>query len=303
VASITRFYALILSTVLLLSGVPGFFPNIALFQPLMTLFALTLVHAAVHAGVGVLGLLITALASDESVRIYTLGLALLYGVLAAVGIAGVNLSPLLAFNAADTWLHGAIFVMSLGIFLAGLTEDRLRQRKLRILGGIPSAAATTSPPRSNWQQEAPFSPPFAQPVSRPSSHPGMMPSQPGRWSEQNSETYTRPPWQPAPADERSASNLWAQSPWPDSQPASQPNSQTAPVSPRDPWTREQRLSPAQPPSQPPVQPSAPPWPQYPPPQNPWSPSAPPSSQPSQNFRPSENPWAWEPQAPDQGQQP
>lgn len=293
-ASITRFYALLLSTVLLLSGVPGFFPNIVAFQPLVTFFALNLVHAAVHAGVGVLGLLITALASDESVRIYTLGLALLYGVLAAVGIAGINLSPVLAFNAADTWLHGAIFVLSLGIFLAGLAEERLRQRKLRILSGMPSAGATTSPPISNWRQDAPISRPSGRPVSHPVSHPGMMPSQPGRWSEESSETYTQQPWQPAVADERSASNLWVQSPWPESQ--------SAPVPPRDPWTREQRHASAQPPSQPPVQPPVQPWPQYPPPQSPWPPSSPPSSQPSQNSWPSENPWAWEPQAPDQGQQ-
>lgn len=292
-ASITRFYALILSTVLLLSGVPGFFPNIVAFQPLVTFFALTLVHAAVHAGVGVLGLLITALASDESVRIYTLGLALLYGVLAAVGIAGIDLSPFLTFNAADTWLHSAIFVLSLGIFLAGITEERLRQRKLRILGGMPSAAATTSPPMSDWRLDAPISRPSGRPVSHPVSHPGMMPSQPGRWSEANSETYSRPPWQPAPVDERTGSNLWVQGPWPDSQ--------QAPAPPRDPWTREQRHSPAQPPSQPPVQSPVQPWPQYPPQQSPWPPAAPPSSQPSPNFRPSENPWAWEPQAPDQGQ--
>lgn len=63
-ASITRFYALVLSTVLLLSGVPGFFPNIVAFQPLITFFALTLAHAVVHSAVGLLGLLITALASD-----------------------------------------------------------------------------------------------------------------------------------------------------------------------------------------------------------------------------------------------
>ena len=73
-ASITRFYALILSTVLLLSGVPGCFPNVGSFQVLVSFFELTLVHSVVHAVVGRLGLMITALASDQSVRIYTIGI-------------------------------------------------------------------------------------------------------------------------------------------------------------------------------------------------------------------------------------
>ncbi len=128
-ASITRFYALVLSTVLLLSGVPGFFPNIVSFQPLITFFALTLVHAVVHAAVGLLGLLITALASDDSVRVYTVGIALLYGILAAVGVAGVNFAPVLYFNSADNVLHGAIFALSLGVALAGVAEERSRRRQ------------------------------------------------------------------------------------------------------------------------------------------------------------------------------
>ena len=138
-ASITRFYALVLSTVLLLSGVPGFFPNIVSFQPLITFFALTLVHAVVHSAVGLLGLLITALASDDSVRVYTVGIALLYGILAAVGVAGVNFAPVLYFNAADNVLHGAIFALSLGIALAGVAEERSRRRRERFIDGLPDS--------------------------------------------------------------------------------------------------------------------------------------------------------------------
>src|SRR5512146_1452877 len=137
-ASVTRFYALILSTILLLSGVPGFFPNILAFQPLITFFALTLVHAVVHAAVGLLGLLITALASDESVRVYTGGISLLYGVLAGVGIVGISFAPVLYFNSADNWLHAAIFVLSFGVFLAGITEERLHRDRARIIESLPT---------------------------------------------------------------------------------------------------------------------------------------------------------------------
>jgi hypothetical protein len=105
-ASITRFYALILSTVLLLSGIPGFFPTVGSFQVLVSFFELTLVHSVVHVAVGLLGLMITALASDQSVRVYTIGISLLYGALMVVGLIGVNFAPVLVFNSADNWLHG-----------------------------------------------------------------------------------------------------------------------------------------------------------------------------------------------------
>ena len=205
-ASITRFYALVLSTVLLLSGVPGFFPNIVSFQPLITFFALTLVHAVVHAAVGLLGLLITALASDDSVRIYTVGIALLYGILAAVGVAGVNFAPVLYFNAADNVLHGAIFALSLGIALAGVAEERSRQRKERFINGLPDA---------HWA--VPSGP--GQITGAPMSRAAMMGSTEGAMADGGQMPWQNQSWQNRPAREQLPQNVWTQNPWPQYQQA------------------------------------------------------------------------------------
>lgn len=319
-ASITRFYALLLSTVLLLSGVPGFFPNISSFQPLITFFALTVVHSVVHAGVGVLGLLITALASDESVRIYTIGIALLYGVLALAGIMGLNVAPVLYFNTPDNWLHGSIFVLSLGVFGAGLAETRVRQREARILGGLPRLAGGATP-LPGHRTGAPASQPRAtMPAQLNAANAGPYDA-PGAYNAYNAyDAYDATPWRSQPG-EQPAPNVWMRTPTPqysqyphDPQyspqqnpqqtpsqpysPRSRPGSGPAgqpPVQPRDPWTREQRHAPAQPePWQPGSQPSQWPtqWPdeqlsqqrpsQGPPPQSPW-----PQSHPSQVSRPSQ----------------
>ena len=271
-ASITRFYALVLSTVLLLSGVPGFFPNIVSFQPLITFFALTLVHAVVHSAVGLLGLLITALASDDSVRIYTVGIALLYGILAAVGVAGVNFAPVLYFNAADNVLHGAIFALSLGIALAGVAEERSRQRKERFINGLPD---------SHWA--VPSGP--GQITGAPASRAAMMGMGPLEGAMADGGQM---PWPNQPAREQMPQNVWTQNPWPQyqqapSQPSGQPTNQ-----PRDPWTREQRRSVDQHPT------NASSQGQYPPAQSPWSqapqpPSQQPPSQPWQGPS-SRSPW-------------
>lgn len=250
-ASITRFYALILSTVLLLSGIPGIFPNVVSFQPLVTFFALTLVHGVVHVAVGVLGLLITALASDESVRVYTLGIALLYGILAVVGLVGINFAPVLYFNDADNWLHGAIFMLSLGIFLAGLAESGIHARRQRIIEALPEShwAIPSAPARTPARTtSAPMAhPPLPSPASNNAPDSTVSPWFNPTLSQQS---YQRPPSEPAPA--------------------------------RDPWTREQRRLPygssasgASSPSQ--GQPASP-WPQYPAPR--WPQSQPTPSQPS-----------------------
>lgn len=301
-ASITRFYALILSTVLLISGVPGFFPSIGQFKVIVAIFALTLVHATVHAAVGVLGLLIAALASDVSVRIYTSGIAVLYGILAAVGLLGINFPPLLYFNTADNWLHSAIFILSLGVLVVGLAEERLFRRKERILDGLPVVTANGLPipaPRSGT----------SGPILR-SDRPGV-PSRPNRFAEPEpspwrSQTPSQNPGQ------NPASDVWAQTPWPPQgqRPSQEPRQTPGQPfgQPRDPWTREQRQGPVQPASQPPQQypPMQSQWPQDdpyrgptqgPPPQSPW-----PQSQNSQNSRPSsnshpsrnsQNPWGWD----------
>ena len=324
-ASITRFYALILSTVLLLSGVPGFFPNFASFEPLVTFFALTLVHAVVHAAAGLLGLLISALASDDSVRIYTFGISLLYGILSGVGLIGINFGPVLTFNAADNWLHGGIFALSLGVVLAGVAEERVHQRSRRISEGLPTAHwAIPSSPLSLAAQStapspaAPFSPPTpSRRTSAPSSPLGGGPAS----GYPNGMSANGQPVRPSlPSYDPGGVNPWApasQTPWGSGQPTpSSPQPPAAPWSPsqpaeqpRDPWTREQRQVSTPRPNWPATAPNPPSgsqqpgnpwapypsqpypsqqdqWPQSPPPQSPW----PPDSQPSQN------PWSRDAQA-------
>lgn len=318
-ASITRFYALILSTVLLLSGVPGFFPNVSSFEPLITFFALTLVHSVVHAAAGLLGLLITALASDDSVRIYTFGISLLYGILAGVGLLGINFGPVLTFNSADNLLHGAIFALSLGVLLAGVAEERTHRREQRISEGLPAGAGRWAVPSSPVDTVdtaptpaayAPFAPPRR--TSAPSSPLTNRPASgyPGGPSG-NGQT----PWSGQPMPESAAQNQWnapAQSPWTPSRPSSsslppaspwapdQPPSQPA-GQPRDPRTRAQRRPSSPPPGWPASSPSQPapggqqpgnPLPLYPPQQDQWPQSRPSQSPWPLDSQPSQNPNPW-----------
>ncbi|MGE5333241.1 MAG: DUF4383 domain-containing protein [Nitrososphaerota archaeon] len=285
-ASITRFYALILSTVLLLSGIPGFFPSVPSFQALVAFFALTLVHSVVHVAMGLLGLLITALASDESVRIYTIGIALLYGILAAVGIAGVNFGSMLYFNSADNWLHSAILVLSLGVFVAGMADERLHQRKARIVADLPSGhwALPSGPVQGARITGSP-----AQPLMPPHSATAATSEIP--WSNQPAHARQVQP-QSQPQSPVVLQQQWEQplapNPWgAGQQPASQPSQLGQP---RDPWTREQRRSPSIP--QPMQNPATPgnPWSLYPPEQDKWPPSQP-SRSPSPQSAPSQNPWS------------
>jgi hypothetical protein len=275
-ASVTRFYALILSIVLLLSGVPGFYPTIGPFKTIVAFFALTTVHAVVHVAVGFLGLLITALASDESVRIYTLGIAILYGVLAAAGFAQINFGPVLAFNAADNWLHGSIFVLSIGVFLLALADARLHQRKARIAESLPATyKAVTSAP--------------AQRVSGVESWPAASSTGNGTAAQRDAT-----PWYNQSLREQAP-----QAPQPLYQPPSGQLSDQSSGQQRDPWSREQRRGSGQAPA------SAPnPWSPFPPEQSPWPQSQPQPSQPSPSQWPRDSQPARIPrlQQPRQGEQ-
>ncbi|HEU4782339.1 MAG TPA: DUF4383 domain-containing protein, partial [Ktedonobacterales bacterium] len=195
-ASITRFYALILSTVLLLSGIPGFFPTVGSFQVLVSFFELTLVHSVVHFAVGLLGLMITALASDQSVRVYTIGIALLYGALMVVGLIGANFAPILVFNSADNWLHGSIFVLSLGVFLAGIAEERFGQRKAYLEEGLPQAQWAKP---SDFARITAAAPPQAKAILQ--ANLDAAPSAQGPWYNNQSQQFqydqpTPTPWGP-----------------------------------------------------------------------------------------------------------
>lgn len=304
-ASITRFYALLLSTVLLLSGIPGFFPTVGTFQVLVSFFELTLVHSVVHVAVGLLGLMITALASDQSVRIYTIGIALLYGALMVVGLIGANFAPILVFNSADNWLHGSIFVLSLGIFLAGIAEDRFGQRKAYLEEGLPQGQWAKP---SNFARITAATPPQAKAILQ--ANPDAAPSAQGPWYNQSQQfQYDQPtptPWGPG---------SWQQSQQYE-QPPSQPRYQQPPNPPfsqpfnqdpapsqdpsADPWGRVERHAPYHQPSHPLGSPSrdqqSNPWSQNPSQPAPRPPSQwPPSqSQPQPPSQPLQGPSPWSP---------
>ncbi|HEY1387235.1 MAG TPA: DUF4383 domain-containing protein, partial [Ktedonobacterales bacterium] len=250
-ASITRFYALVLSTVLLLSGIPGFFPTFGSFQVLVSFFELTLVHSVVHFAVGLLGLMITALASDQSVRIYTIGISLLYGALMLVGLIGVNFTPIIVFNSADNWLHGSIFVLSLGVFLAGIAEDRFGQRKAYLEEGLPQA------PQAPWAKPSDFAriTAAAPPQAVWQANLDAAPSSQRLWYNQSEQAQQAQYDQPTPAP-------WGAGPWqqqwqqyeqppnlPFSQPFDQAPGPSQAPSP-DPWSRVERHAPYHHPSRP-----------------------------------------------------
>lgn len=305
-ASITRFYALILSTVLMLTGVPGFFPNVESFQPLVAFFALTLVHSVVHVAVGLLGLLITALASDDSVRVYTLGAALLYGALTAVGVAHIDFAPVIHFNNADNWLHGAIFVLSLGVFLVGLTDERLNRRKARVIDDLPTGrwAVPSAPvgdiggmgaearrsqmprPASGVTPAGIESPWYNSPQQEPQTSwrqgaQSQQPQQPQQepWGQSAWQQNQQPPRQPSyqppyqpPYQSRPAQP--PSQPQPQPQPQKQQSQSQSQSQPRDPWTREQRHAPyprsSNPASSPAEDQQPDPWAQSKSPWSPWS---------------------------------
>lgn len=247
-ASITRFYALILSTVLLISGVPGFFPSIPVLQPMIAIFALTQIHSMVHIAVGLLGLLLAALGSDRAIRFYTFVTAILYGALAAAGFLHISFAPWITFNGADNMLHVAIFALSLGIFLVALAEARFRQRKARILAGLPvvSVGGTLAPaPRKG--------------TSGPSISSGPMSRQNKPVEEAALPWYN--PATPASATptQDQAPGVWSQNPWSrfpqegQSQPIARPSAQPGGYSgmppsgqPYDDWRSAQYQPPAQP---------------------------------------------------------
>ncbi|HEU5349949.1 MAG TPA: hypothetical protein VFU63_15190 [Ktedonobacterales bacterium] len=280
-ASIMRFYALILSTVLLFSGVPGFFPDIPLFQAVVEIFALALVLSAIHAAMGLLGLLITALASDETVRIYVIGMALLYGILVAIAVAGINVSSVLYFNGADIWLHGLIFALSLGVILASTAGGRMRPRKAPAVAAVPASqpGIPTVPVQNPGAGALPFLSQMPSPDMTSVSSQTPQPNQPA------SSQVAQPPQQP-----------WA-NPWVSGQSPLQPSQPGQPDQARNPWTREQRHmsvpQPVQHSISSPVgqQASVNPWAIYP---DQWPQSQPPQS-PPQPSAPSPNPWSFDPQ--------
>ncbi len=117
----TRRFALVVGIVYLIIGIAGFIPGLVQGQDysgqglavdagsgaLLGLFPVNVVHHLVHLLVGVLG--IGAYRAFDTARLYARGLAIVYGVLAVMGlISAVNLHTLFGLTplfSHDVWLH------------------------------------------------------------------------------------------------------------------------------------------------------------------------------------------------------
>lgn len=126
--SVTRVYALILGMVLLVIGVFGWIPALTTGGLFLSMFALSPAHNLVHLLTGVVGVGAGLLLPDRSVRLYTITMTVVYGLVAIVGYVQASALAVLALNLPDTLLHTAIFVLSLLVVLAAFSEQGLRVR-------------------------------------------------------------------------------------------------------------------------------------------------------------------------------
>jgi hypothetical protein len=134
----TRRFALVVGIIYLVIGIAGFIPGLvqgpgypelavnALSGDLLGLFPVNVVHHIVHLLVGVLG--IAAYRAFDSARLYARGLAIVYAVLAVMGLINAanldtmfGLTPLFSH---DVWLHAGTAVIA-AYFGWGPVEDRV----------------------------------------------------------------------------------------------------------------------------------------------------------------------------------
>ena len=134
----TRRFALVVGIIYLIIGIAGFIPGLVQGQDypdlaidagsgaLLGLFPVNVVHHLVHLLVGVLG--IAAYRAFDSARLYARGLAIVYGVLAVMGlISAVNLHTMFGLTplfSHDVWLHAGTAVIA-AYFGWGPIDDRV----------------------------------------------------------------------------------------------------------------------------------------------------------------------------------
>ena len=122
----TRRFALIVGIVYLVIGIAGFIPGLVQGQDypdlaidagsgaLLGLFPVNVVHHLVHLLVGILG--IAAYRAFDSARLYSRGLAIVYGVLAVMGlISAANLHTMFGLTplfSHDVWLHAGTAIIA-----------------------------------------------------------------------------------------------------------------------------------------------------------------------------------------------
>jgi hypothetical protein len=149
--SVARTYSLVLGAILLILGLLGWIPALAPGGHFLGLFSLNPVHNLVHLLTGLVGLGAGVLLLDRSVRLYTLTMAVVYGLVAVAGYLQAGVLSVLAVNLADTLLHTAIFVLSLLVALAAFSERRLLARQAALSASLfpqpqPSVQAITAMP-------------------------------------------------------------------------------------------------------------------------------------------------------------
>ena len=122
----TRRFALVVGIIYLVIGIAGFIPGLVQGQDypdlavdagsgaLLGLFPVNVVHHLVHLLVGVLG--IAAYRAFDTARLYARGLAVVYGVLAVMGlISAANIDTMFGLTplfSHDVWLHAGTAVIA-----------------------------------------------------------------------------------------------------------------------------------------------------------------------------------------------
>ncbi len=123
---LTRRFALVVGIIYLVIGIAGFIPGLVQGQnypdlavdagsgALLGLFPVNVVHHLVHLLVGVLG--IAAYRAFDTARLYARGLAIVYGVLAVMGlISAANLHTMFGLTplfSHDVWLHAGTAIIA-----------------------------------------------------------------------------------------------------------------------------------------------------------------------------------------------
>ena len=134
----TRRFALVVGIVYVILGIAGFIPGLVRGQDypdlavdagsgvLLGLFPVNFVHHLVHLLVGVLG--IAAYRAFDTARLYARGLAIVYGVLAVMGlISAANLDTMFGLTPLFShlvWLHAGTAIIA-AYFGWGPVDDRV----------------------------------------------------------------------------------------------------------------------------------------------------------------------------------
>ena len=122
----TRYFALVVGIIYLVVGIAGFIPGIrtdrefadlavrASEGELLGLFPVNVLHNLVHLLIGVLGIL--AYRSYDSARLYSRALAIVYAVLAIMGLIDAAdlrfLFGLVPLHSHDIWLHALTAIIA-----------------------------------------------------------------------------------------------------------------------------------------------------------------------------------------------